>query len=224
VLDESFLHEIGLGGFIHLWGAAGAGKTVLASFVAAEASRNGVVEWINTDSKKSFIRSLRANVDLVGGKMENINVTIAESHHEAKTIIGQLPDIIEDGTNLCVVDTITRTLDFGRNDPTFWGQEFVEVILPVLASHSQKPGFNIIATSECRQLPNSGVVPVLHRTISKWVDHEILVRRSKVKSNSNVLLSRYGSDDERYIATIRPNADGSLRVSRTQTTMMTKEV
>lgn len=224
MLDGSFLQDFGLGGFIHLWGAAGSGKTILASLVAAEASRTGHVEWINTDSKKAFIQSLKANVQSIGGIINNITVTMAESHQDAKIIISNLSDIVEDGTVLCVIDTITRTLDLKRNDPTFWGQEFVEVVLPVLASLSRRPGFNIIATSECRQLPDSGVVPVLHRTISKWVDHELLVRRASVKSHSNVLLSKHGSENEVLVATIHPQADGSLKLAKTQASMMKTEV
>ncbi len=220
MLERTFLHDFGLSGFIHLWGAAGAGKTILASLIAAEASATGHVEWINTDSKKVFIRNLKANVQFVGGKISNINVTIAESHQEAKSVIANLSNIVEEGTNLCVVDPITRTLDLARDDPTLWGQEFVEIILPILASFSRRPGLTIIATSECRQIPNVGTVPLLHRTISKYVDHEVLVRRSQAKSHSGIFLSRYGSTRETLIATMLPRADGSLKLSRTETDMI----
>lgn len=224
VLDGSFLNDTGLDGFIHLWGAAGSGKTIFASLIAAEASRYGLVEWINTDSKKVFIRNLKANVNLVGGVMENINVTVVESHQEARQIISTLPELLEENTVLCVVDTMTRTLDFARNNPVLWGQEFLEVVLPILSSLSRKRGFRVVATSECRQLPEYGVVPVLHRAISKWADHEILVKRSAAKPHSYILLSGFASEDEILLATIRPHSNGSLELIKTEAAVANREV
>jgi len=224
VHNELLLHNLGLHGFIHLWGAAGSGKTLLSSLIAADASRHGFVEWINTDSKRAFVGLLKTNVQTLNGRMENIKVTMTNGSREAIDAVTRLPEIAEDGTVLCVIDSITRTLDMGREDPLLWGREFIEKVFPTLASFASVKSINVLVTSECRQIPGLGTVPVLHRTIAKWADHEIQVKRAGPKSRMNIIHSRYGEDEEFRIATICPLQDGSLVIADTHPVPVSGEV
>lgn len=167
---------LGLGGLVHVWGPAGAGKSLLAVAIAAEASVNSHVEWISTDGKLSFIPHLKRNVAVRGGRNGNVVVTMTENHNDALDSILNLVSLLQDNTAVIIVDPVTRVVDMARIDPTMWGEELIEEALPTLAAVADM-GSTVLVTSECRSLVEGENTPVHHQTIRRWVDKEILIQR-----------------------------------------------
>ena len=178
---------LALDGLIHLWGDAGSGKTLLACSIASEVSRYSKVEWINTDAKQSFIPFLKRSIDSVGGSIQNVSVTMADERNEVRDLILGLPQSLPDGVSLVVIDSITRLLDMAREDPILWGRELFEEALPTLAGLVDERGVNVILTSESRAMTDLGNLAVHHRTIKKWVDHDIMLARNTLEDSSRIM-------------------------------------
>ena len=177
--------SLGLNGLVHVWGPAGAGKSLFAVAMAAQASANTQVEWISTDGKMSFIPHLKRNVKERGGSTGNILVTMTRSHNEAQRAILNLVPLLERSTALIVVDPVTRVADMARSNPTLWGQELIEEALPTLAALAAN-GSRVLVTSECRLLQESENAPVHQQAIRRWSDKEILIRREMAGRYSSI--------------------------------------
>jgi hypothetical protein len=199
---------LGLGGLIHLWGTAGSGKTLLAVALASDVSRHARVEWINTDGKKSFVSHLKKNIAASGGKAENVTITMTDDQSEILEVIHTLPQ--SKLPALIVIDPITRVLDLARGDPTLWGREIVEDVLPTLAGISCTADLAIVITSESRALKDSGTRAVHHTTIAKWIDHDLCLNRDSSGSLSHIV--RKVEDSEQETAQLRLAQTGVLEV------------
>jgi predicted ATP-dependent serine protease len=201
---------LGLGGLIHLWGDAGAGKTLLATALASAVSKEGYVEWINADAKKSFVTHLKKNVEHSGGHTNNITVTMAESRVELRSIIESLTETIS-GTSLIVIDPITRVLDMTQADPILWGQELIEVILPTLAGAIAGKDVDIVIISESRMSGCSESQAVHHQSISRWIDHDLHLVRTLGASHSQIF--RDSKDGKEELAIMKVDDRGVIQVT-----------
>ena len=205
---SSLMTSLGIRGLIHFWGSAGSGKTLLACALAGDASKHGRVEWINTDGKKSFVSYLKRNIDTSGGKVENVTITMTDDQSELLELIRTLPD--SDLPSLIVIDPITRVLDLARDDPTLWGQELVEDVLPTLAGIVSSNDLDIVITSESRMLGDSGNRAVHHNTITKWIDHDLCLNRNL--SGSLTRIVRKNEETEQETAQLRVDDTGVLTI------------
>lgn len=208
VSRSSLMTSLGLRGFVHLWGSAGSGKTLLACALAGDVSKIGRVEWINTDRKKSFVSFLKRNIDASGGKVENVTITMTDDQSELLELIRTLPDT--NLPSLIVIDSITRVLDLARDDPTLWGQEIVEDVLPTLAGIVSSNELDIVITSESRMLEDSSNRAVHHNTITKWVDHDLCLNRDMSGSLTHII--RKNEDNEQETAQLRVDDSGTLTI------------
>lgn len=205
---SSLMTSLGLRGLVHLWGSAGSGKTLLACGLAGDASKHGRVEWINTDGKKSFVSYLKRNIDTSGGKVENVTITMTGDQPELLELIRTLPD--SNLPSLIVIDPITRVLDLARGDPTLWGREIVEDVLPTLAGIVSSNDLDIVITSESRMLGDSGNRAVHHNTIVKWIDHDLYLNRDLSGSLTHIV--RKNEDTEQETAQLRVDDSGVLTI------------
>ena len=208
VFRSSLMTSLGLRGFVHLWGDAGSGKTLLACALAGDVSKHGRVEWINTDRKKSFVSYLKRNIDASGGKVENVTITMTDDQSELLELIRTLP--ASDLPSLIVIDPITRVLDLARDDPTLWGQEIVEDVLPTLAGLVSSNDLDIVIISESRMLGDSGNRAVHHNTISKWIDHDLCLTRDMSGSLTHIV--RKNEDTDQETAQLRVDDTGVLTI------------
>lgn len=207
--NKTILTSLGLHGLIHLWGIGGSGKTLFAIALASDVCKYSRVEWINTDGKKSFVYQLKKNLIAHEGHPENILVTLTTSSNELINEIHSLAERLHD-IGLIVIDPITRVLDMARNDPTLWGREIVEDILPTLAGLIEKYNVDIVVTSECRLMEDSVNEAVYHNTITKWVDHDLHIIRDPTGLFSSIFV--VNDDYEREAAILRVSDSGTLDV------------
>lgn len=178
--DLGILSQLEIGGLVHIWGTAGAGKTLLALGIAADIAHHSHVLWVNTDGKNSFLPLLRRNV---GSARENVSISLG--HGRALESVKDIPDIIREDTALVVVDTITRTLDMSRREDVMWGRELFEDVLPTLAGITLTTDCCVIVVSEVREL-NGESVPVHYASLRKFCEYDILVERPVGKRESGV--------------------------------------
>jgi KaiC/GvpD/RAD55 family RecA-like ATPase len=203
VSKTTLTEMLSLDGLIHLWGDAGSGKTLFACVMAAEISRYSKVEWINTDSKQSFIPKLIRSVESAGGSIKNVTVTLTSDRTEVRNLILNLSRSLQPGVGLIVIDSITRLLDMARDDPTMWGRELFEDALPTLAGIVDEKGIKIIITSESRAMNDFGNIAVHHRSIRKWVDHDILLVRNTLEESTRILRVLDTPEDQEQIGILR---------------------
>jgi hypothetical protein len=203
VSKVSLTDTLALDGLIHFWGVAGSGKTLLACSIASEVTRYSTVEWINTDAKQSFIPFLKRSINSAGGSIQNVSVTMAGERNEVRDLILRLPQSLPDGVSLIVIDSITRLLDMAREDPILWGRELFEEALPTLAGLVDERGVTVILTSESRAMTDSGNLAVHHRTIKKWVDHDIMLARNTLEDSSRILRVIDLPDNKEQIGVLR---------------------
>ncbi len=200
---------LNLKGLTHVWGDAGSGKTLFAIAIAAPLTVNHHVLWMNTDGKWSFLNPLRNNISLNNGKRENVSVVMA--HGQALEQIQRLPKLINSNTRLVVIDSISRTVDLGRKDPTLWGREMLEEVMPTLSSLVMNSNLQILAINEMRFL-NDHNVPLLYDIIRRFCDNDLEIRRdptgiSSILVNGNKIAETLIQENGSVI--IRP--DGALQ-------------
>lgn len=198
---------LNMGNLFHIWGEAGSGKTVLACAIAAEAIRNGHVRWVCTDGKRSFIRTLRANLHNLNGY--NITVSVSIGHKEVQEYILSLSKNIQPETSLIVIDPITRVLDMSRQDSIMWGRELIEEALPCLMALNQK-GVKVVLVSEVRRLEEE-TVPVMHESISIWKPVDLHVVRSPGRESDILVWNESGNEHLIARMTIDPSSAIRLR-------------
>ena len=219
----SLTETLALDGLIHLWGNAGAGKTLFACSIASEVSRYSKVEWINTDSKQSFIPYLKRSIESAGGSTQNVSVTMANDRQEVRDLILGLSRSLPEGVSLIVIDSITRLLDMAREDPTLWGRELFEEALPTLAGIVDEKGVKILITSESRAMSEVGNLAVHHRTIKKWADHDILLVRSALEDSTRIMRVVDTPKDQEQIGILRLMENG-IPIVQPQTTRVSAPV
>ncbi|NHJ15144.1 MAG: AAA family ATPase [Candidatus Thorarchaeota archaeon] len=211
--DEPLVKRLELDGFVHLWGSAGAGKTLFATLLAADFSKYGTVEWINADAKQAFVRSLKINVKHRQGNQRRVNVTTARTHQETKQAIFQLTKAANSAPLLCIVDPITRALDLARSNPILWEQEFLEKVLPAVSGFASSNEVVVVATSEYRAMPGSQPAPILHNALSKWANCELLIKRSTHRLVTDIYRASPSNEESSYICSMLLESDGTLRLS-----------
>jgi hypothetical protein len=89
-------------------------------------------------------------------------------------------------TSLVVVDPVTRVIDMARLNPTLWGQELIEEVLPTLAGVASN-GVKVVVISESRVIDGAIACPVHHESIRQWVDHDIAVQRDATGPHSTII-------------------------------------
>lgn len=181
------MEQLGLKGLIHIWGRAGSGKTMLACKIASDESSYSRVEWINTDSKQSFVSQLKRDIEAGGGNIRNVAITLVSDKNQIKDLVLKLNKTLEPEVSLVVIDSLTRVLDMARKDPTLWGREMIEEVLPALAGLVNKEVVNVIITSEVRTVDEQRTIAVHHRTIAKWTDHDVHLVRSSNGDTSRII-------------------------------------
>jgi len=184
--DARLMHSMGLEGLTHIWGPAGSGKTLLAVAFAADESVSSAVEWINTDGKMSFVKHLRRNVKACGGKMSAVTTFVTLDYAQSRDCVMNVASRITPLTSLVVVDPVTRVIDMARLNPTLWGQELIEEVLPTLAGVVSS-GVKVVVISENRVIDGAITCPVHHETIKQWVDHDLAVRRDAIGPYSTII-------------------------------------
>jgi len=187
VSKRRLMEQLGLSGLIHIWGKAGSGKTMFASKIAADESRFAKVEWINTDSKQSFVIRLKQDIVDRCGNLDNVAVTIESNRNKIRQLILNMEKVLDPEVSLIVIDSLTRVLDMSRKDHTLWGREMVEEALPSLAGLVNKKELCVIITSEARTLDSETTIAVHQKTISKWADHEIHVVKNVRNGTSRII-------------------------------------
>ncbi|MFW9888371.1 MAG: hypothetical protein ACFFER_09325 [Candidatus Thorarchaeota archaeon] len=207
VREYSLRASLELRGIVHVIGHAGSGKTLLATAIAADASRTSHVEWINADSKKRFIPHLKATVKHLGGVESNVSVVMTKGHKQTQDAISELAMTIIPDTSLVVIDPITRVLDMSRSEPILWGQVLIEETLPTLGALSWERGIDIIAVSEMRFHPDIGNRPVFSNEIEKWADSTVKVCRDISGKSSSVSIVENGDCHE--VAQLRVLQNGA---------------
>jgi hypothetical protein len=95
-----------------------------------------------------------------------------------------------------------------REDPTLWGRELFEEALPTLAGIVDEKGVKVIITSESRAMSESGNIAVHHRSIKKWVDHDILLVRSALEESTRIMRVVDSPEDKEQIGILRLMEDG----------------
>jgi len=223
VSNPVLTETLALDGLIHLWGDAGSGKTLLACSIASEVSRYSKVEWINTDSKQSFIPNLKRTIESADGSIQNVSVTMARDRHEVRDLILGLARSLPEGVSLIVIDSITRLLDMAREDPILWGRELFEEALPTLAGIVDEKGVKIIITSESRAMSETGNLAVHHRTIKKWVDHDILLVRNALEDSTRIMRVVDTPENQELIGTLRLMENG-IPIVQPQTSRVSASV
>jgi KaiC/GvpD/RAD55 family RecA-like ATPase len=221
VSEADLTETLALDGLIHLWGDAGSGKTLFACSIASEVSRYSKVEWINTDSKQSFIPFLKRSIESVGGSIQNVSVTMVNNRYEVRDRILSLTRSLPDGVSLIVIDSITRLLDMAREDSILWGRELIEEALPTLAGIVDEKGVRVIITSESRYMNETGNLAVHHRTIKKWADHDILFVRNSLEESTRIMRVIDNLEDQEQIGILRLMEDGIPKV-QAQTTKISE--
>ncbi|MGY5859241.1 MAG: AAA family ATPase [Candidatus Thorarchaeota archaeon] len=206
--DSPLMTSLELGGLIHLWGAAGSGKTLLAVALASDVSKYAKVDWYNTDGKKSFVSYLKNNIASSGGCPDNVTITMVDDQTELLDLVQQLPN--SELPSLIVIDPITRVLDLGRENPTLWGRELVEDVLPTLAGIVAANDVSIIITSESRMLDDFNNHAVHHSTIGKWIDHDLCLNRDMSGSETHIVQKIEDADQE--TAQLRVDQSGILEI------------
>ena len=208
VRRSKLMTSLGVGGLIHLWGTAGSGKTLLAVALATDVSKHARVEWINTDGKRSFVSYLKKNIAISGGQADNVSITMTSNQSELLELIRMFPHSTL--PSMIVIDPITRVLDLARDDPTLWGREIVEEVLPTLAGIVATNDIAVVITSESRMLENSGNRAVHHNTIAKWIDHDLCLNRGVSGSLTHIV--RKEEDTEQETAQLRVDQTGALEI------------
>ena len=184
--DPGLMHSMGLEGLTHIWGHAGSGKTLLAVAFAADESVNSAIEWINTDGKMSFVSHLKRNVTAHGGRMSNVTTFLTLNYAQSRDCIMNVASRVAPLTSLVVVDPVTRVIDMARLNPTLWGQQLIEEVLPTLAGVASN-GVKVVVISESRVIDGAITCPVHHESIRQWVDHDIAVRRDATGPYSTII-------------------------------------
>ena len=133
---------------------------------------------------------------------------MTDGQSELLELIQSLPDTKL--PSLIVIDPITRVLDLARDDPTLWGREIVEDVLPTLAGMVTANDLTIIITSESRMLEDSGNHPVHHSTIAKWIDHDLCLNRSLSGSVTHIM--RKNEDVDQETAQLKVDQTGVLEI------------
>lgn len=210
VSEPRLLEQIGLSGLVHIWGKAGSGKTMLASKIASNESIYSRVEWINTDSKQSFVHQLKRDIEVGCGNIENVTVTMVSDRNQIRDMILNLTKTLEPEVSLVVIDSLTRVLDMARKDPTLWGREMIEEALPALAGLVNKKNVNVIITSEARTVDEQRTIAVHQKTISKWTDHDLHLVKTN-KGDSSRIIRETDSEVQMGILDLKAN---SLVLSR----------
>lgn len=195
-----------MGELIHIWGEAGAGKTLLACALAAEAVKDGHVRWLCTDGKRSFVKTLRNN--LKTQEEYNITVSVPRGHNDVQDSIFSLTRKIDPKTSLIVVDPITRVLDMSRQDFVMWGRELIEEALPSLVALSEN-GVKVILVSEVRCFADK-TVPVMYESISVWKPVDLHVVRTLGRDSVVLECDKLGH--ERPLARLTMNRLGAVRL------------
>lgn len=193
---------------MHVWGPAGSGKTLFAIMEAASASKNGRVEWLNTDGKTGFISVLKANTKAQGGNSSNIAVTLASGHKDALKAIQRIVVNLHDDTKLIVIDTLTRVLDMTRNDEILWGRDLLEEALPLLVAQTER-GIRVLIISEVRYL-DVAVLPVMYNAIARWNPANLHMTRGPGRHST---ISVPDAHDENPIALLKIDEDGVVYIS-----------
>lgn len=193
---------------VHCWGAAGSGKTLFACLQAAEYSRSGTVEWINTDGKVGFLSALKATTRALGGDPSRISITVANGHRNALKAVRRAVETIAPDTNLLIVDPITRVIDMSREEDVLWGREMIEEVLPSLVSQTEI-GVRVLLVSEVRYL-DVGVLPVMYDTISRWKPLNLHMARGPGRYST---ISIPAGPDEEVVAIMRLGKNGVINVT-----------
>lgn len=181
----------GLDGLIHLSGVAGSGKTLFAVALASKATRSGKVLWINTDAKTAFVNHLKVNIDSVDGDRIAISILPIMGHKRVREAILDLPNSLDKDTGLLVVDPVTRALDMSHREDVMWGREMFEDVMPTLAGLVIARGLKVVIVSESRSFDHKPAA-VFHRSIKRWVDHDLVLSRRYGASVTDV--ARYQTE------------------------------
>lgn len=205
---KSLAELLGLSGLIHVWGPPGCGKTLFAALMAADASRLGHVVWLIADGKRPASSELRRVIVARGGRTGSFTVVNVVGHVHVLREVLNLHRRIRDDTRMIVVDPITRVLDMGRTDDLMWGRELFEEAMPSLAALCATCRRHVLLTSEVRDTP-SGIRPVFHDSILRWVSHDLMLSRRPGLGLSDVYEMREG--EARHLAVF--SRDGVLEVA-----------
>jgi hypothetical protein len=191
---------------IHIGGAGGSGKTLLAAELAAWKSRTNSVDWLCADGKRAFIGYLKRAVKSSGGVQSNLILTIADNHQGVLQSILSAHDRLRSDTALIIVDPITRVLDMSRKDEIMWGRALFEEALPTLAGLSIQREISLLITSEVR-FRGDKTTPVFWENLRTWLDADLLIKKQP-DSNISEIYDVTDQEAENLLASFTVNEAG----------------
>jgi hypothetical protein len=198
-----------LKGASHISGSSGSGKTVLAVWMAARATKHGQVLWVNTDGKLTFVESLRKNISAIGGMTERLS--IIKGHKQALDAVRSVSDLLVDDTCLVIIDPITRVLDLGRKNEIMWGRNLFENALPGIAGSTIPRGVSLVVTSEARQLDDE--TKAIHQnSINRFMDRELNLTRLYGSKTTTITLMNLQTMKESVCGSLEVTPEGIVRL------------
>jgi hypothetical protein len=155
------------------------------------------------------VNQLKTNIVAAGGDKTAVSLLPVITHGMARDAVLDLPETLDQDTVLVVVDPVTRILDMSHREEVMWGRELFEEVLPTLAGLVIARALSVVIVSESRNFDNEPAA-VHHRSISRWVDHDLLLERRYGTKTS--IVCKIGSEGDVPIFQFSLNNEGIIEI------------
>ncbi len=199
---------------IHVWGPPACGKTLFVSMLAAESVDRGYIHWLVLDGKTSHFARLKKMIEKRGRESSSVTVRVADNAADARKLVMESTQRMNEDTALVVVDPITRVLDMSRRDEIMWGRELFEEALPTLAGIAHARDVIVAMTSEVRE-SDIGHRAVYHDILKSWTDCDLRLSRDMSSNVTHVYKAFNGADGEYHVGKMILQTDDTARFVKT---------